>query len=65
VPKEDENEAIEKEVMSCGNLLNHGDILLHQSQIEFNICDLGGGKFKEYLETNKMTIRTCSVDLDH
>jgi hypothetical protein len=46
VSKEDENEPIEKEVISCGNLLNDGDILLHQSQKEFNSCDLWGGKFK-------------------
>jgi hypothetical protein len=43
----------EKEVMSCGNLLNHGDILLHQSQNEFNSCDLWGGEFKFYLEIKK------------
>jgi hypothetical protein len=40
--------------MSCGNLLNHGDILLHQSQKGFNSCDLWGGKFKQYLEIKKM-----------
>jgi hypothetical protein len=39
-------EPIEKEVMSCGNLLTLGDILLHQSQKEFNSYYLGGGKFK-------------------
>jgi hypothetical protein len=41
VSKEGENEPFEKEVMSFGNLLNYGDILLHQSQKEFNSCDLG------------------------
>jgi hypothetical protein len=46
VSKEDENEPIEKKVMSCGNLLNHGDIQLHQSQKEFNSCNLLGGKVK-------------------
>jgi hypothetical protein len=43
----------EKKVMSCGNLLNHGDILLHQSQKEFNSCDLEGGEFKSYLEIKR------------
>jgi hypothetical protein len=43
----------EKEVMSCGNLLNHGETLLHQSQKEFNSCDLGGGEFKLYLEIKR------------
>jgi hypothetical protein len=46
VTKEGENEPIEKKVMFCGNLLNYGDILLHQSQKEFSSCDLGVGKFK-------------------
>jgi hypothetical protein len=44
--KEGENEPIGEKVMSFGNLLNHGDILLHQSQKEFSSCDLRGGKFK-------------------
>jgi hypothetical protein len=41
------------EVMSSGNLLNHGDILHHQSQKEFNSCDLGGDEFKFYLEIKR------------
>jgi hypothetical protein len=39
--------------MSRGNVLNHGDILLHQSQKEFNSCDLLGAEFKFYLEIRK------------
>jgi hypothetical protein len=39
--KWDEKEPFWKEVMSYGNLLYHGDILLHQSQKDFNSCDLG------------------------
>jgi hypothetical protein len=37
-----ENEPIVKKVMSCGNLLTRGDILLPQSQKELSSCDLGG-----------------------
>jgi hypothetical protein len=44
--REDKNEPTGKEVMSCRNFLNYGDIPLHQSQKEFNSCDLEGGKFK-------------------
>jgi hypothetical protein len=39
--REDKNEPVGKKVMSCGNLLTHGDVLLHQSQKEFNRCDSG------------------------
>jgi hypothetical protein len=39
--------------MSCGNLLNHGETVLHQSQKEFNSYDLGGGEFKLYLEIKR------------
>jgi hypothetical protein len=46
VSNEGENEPIGEKIMSYGNLLSHGDILLHQSQKKFNSCDLGGGKFK-------------------
>jgi hypothetical protein len=35
-----------KKLMSCVNLLNHVDILLHQSQKEINSCDLGVDKLK-------------------
>jgi hypothetical protein len=52
----DEKEPVGKEVMSCGNLLNHGDILLHQSQKEFNGCDLGRGEFKSYLEIKRTNV---------
>jgi hypothetical protein len=31
-----------EKVKFCGNLLNRGDILLHQSQKEFNGCDFEG-----------------------
>jgi hypothetical protein len=51
--KEDEIEPLVKKVMSCGNLLNHGDILLHQSQKEFNGCDLGRDEFKFYLKIKR------------
>jgi hypothetical protein len=30
-----------------------GDILLHQSQKEFNSCDLGRGEFKSYREIKR------------
>jgi hypothetical protein len=43
---EDTIEPIGEKVISCGNILNLGDILLHQSQKEFNSCDLRGGNFK-------------------
>jgi hypothetical protein len=43
LPPEVRMNQLERRFMSCGNLLNHGDILLHQSQKEFNSCDLGGG----------------------
>jgi hypothetical protein len=39
--EEGKDEPIGKKVMSCGNFLNHGDILLYQSQKEFNSYDLG------------------------
>jgi hypothetical protein len=42
----DEREQIVKKLMSCVNLLNHGDILIHQSQKEFNSFDLGVDKLK-------------------
>jgi hypothetical protein len=43
--RDERQKKIVKKVMSCGNLLTRGDILLHQSQKEFYSCDLGGGKF--------------------
>jgi hypothetical protein len=52
--KGSENEPIGEKVVSCGNLLNHGDILLHQSQIEFNSCDVRGDEFRFYLKIKRM-----------
>jgi hypothetical protein len=44
--REGRNTAIVKKVMSRGSSLTHGYVLLHQTQKEFNSCDLAGGKFK-------------------
>jgi hypothetical protein len=49
--KKHEKEPTGKEVMSCGNLLNHGDILLHQSQKRQLL--FGGDEFKFYREIRK------------
>jgi hypothetical protein len=42
----DERQPVVKKVMSCEKLFNREDILFHQSQKEFNSCDLWGGKFR-------------------
>jgi hypothetical protein len=42
-------------------IYNHGNIMLHRSQKDFNSCVLEGGEFKFYMEIKKTITRSLET----